>query len=191
MMLSTPEVVRGTGSLVSHRDLQQRYGSYRRAQAARLVRLLPREAIRPLYRRAREMDPGRPEELEDPLSLLVRYCETILPLPPFEVWRDDLERNPEAHLKDLDQSAAAPTASAPSTLEVRQLRFEGRPWRANLRSFRDQGVWRGFISFEAEPGTRVHRTTAIFCESDLTELRERFLSFTPATLEAFLRSSLP
>lgn len=189
-MLTVPDVGRTGGALVSGRDLRARYAAYRRAQAAHLMRLVPRDAIRPLYRRARErMAPG--EEVEDPLALLMRHCEEILPLPPFEVWLEDLSRSPDAHLADLNESADAPTAGAPSTLEVREVRLSGRPWRANLRSFRDRGVWRGFIAFESEGAAGSHRTTTIFCENDLAELRERFLSFSSATLEAFLRSSLP
>lgn len=190
MVLPTPDhATPGSSVLESPRDLHERYAAYRRAQASGLVRLLPQDAIRPLYRRAREaMGPG---DAEDPLSLLVRYCERVLPLPPFDVWREDLALNPEAHLEDLDRSASAPTAGAPSTVEVRELHHAGRPWRAKLRSFRDQGVWRGFIAFESEPGMPAHRTTTIFCESGLSELRDRFLSFSSATLEAFLRSALP
>jgi len=189
MIFAVPDVSRSIGTQVSSRDLRERYAAYRRTQAAGLLRMLPQEAIRPLYRKAREV--VGPGDSEDPLSLLVRYCERILPLPPFDVWMHDLDRNPDAHLRDLDGSAAAPTVNAPSTVEVREVSYQGRRWRASLRSFRDQGVWRGFIAFDSERGTGVHRTTEIFCESDLTKLRERFVSFSPATLEAFLRSSLP
>ncbi len=35
------------------------------------------------------------------------------------------------------------------------------------------------------------RTGDIFCEEELQDLRDRFLSFTSATLTAFLRSILP
>lgn len=151
--------------------------------------MLPREAIRPLYREACEA--VRTRGTDDPLSVLTRYCETLLPLPPFETWLQDLRVHPDAYLKDLEESLEAPTADAPSTVEVRSLSSGGRRWRAALRSFRDQGTWRGFIAFQAEGGDRLHRTATIFCEQDPTELRERFLSFAPATLEAFLRSSLP
>ncbi len=189
MIFSTSEVARSTGTEVSPLDLRERYAAYRKTQAAALVRMLAQDAIRPLYRKAREaVGPG---DSEDPLSLLVSYCEQILPLPPFDVWRRDLAQNPDAHLRDLDGSAAAPTVSAPSTVEVREVSYQGRRWRANLRSFRDQGVWRGFIAFDSEHGSGVYRTTEIFCESELTRLRERFISFSSATLEAFLRSSLP
>lgn len=180
---------------VGETELRHRYGSYRRRQAARLVQLLPREAVRPLYRRARD-EARRADALDDageadPLALLVRYCERLLPLPPFDVWRDDLRLHPDGHFADLEESADGPTSDAPSTMEVRPLDYYGRPWLAHLRTFREAGLWRGYISFEEESSGRVHRTAAVFCESDPGELRERFRSFEHAALEAFLRSALP
>lgn len=188
-MLVTHEPAHPSGELTEGRELERRYEAYRRAQAGRLVRMLPREAIRPLYRKACAAvgDPGS----GDPLALLVRYCEDLLPLPPYEVWRTDVELHPAAYLADLDESVEAPTVDAPSTVVDREMNVRGRSWRASLRSFRDEGVWRGFIAFESDGDPLIHRTGTIFCESDPTELRERFLSFEPATLEAFLRSSLP
>ncbi len=188
-MLGPQDSVGVLGDLPARSELLQRYRAYRRAQASSLVRMLPREAIRPLYRRARESLRVRPAD--DPLAVLTRYCETLLPLPPYETWLRDLRAHPDAHLRDLEESVEAPTADAPSTVEVRALSAGGRRWRASLHSFRDQGAWRGFIAFQEEGVTRRHRTAAIFCEEDPAELRERFLSFAPATLEAFLRSSLP
>jgi len=189
--------VRGIDPLqhVTDVELRQRYEAYCRRQASRLVQMVPREAVRPLYRRARD-EARRADALADggetdPLALLVGYCRSLLPLPPFEVWREDLRVHPEGHFGDLDESADAPTADAPSTLEVRTLEVHGRPWLAHLRSFRQAGLWRGYISFEERISGRVHRTAAVFCESDAGELRERFLSFEPAALEAFLRSALP
>jgi hypothetical protein len=177
-------------------DLRVSYASYRRRHASRLLHILPREAVRPLYRRARSAameagDVSVETPTDDPLALLVEYCERLLPLPPFEVWRDDLLRNPDAHLSDLDESAEGPTADAPSTMEVRALTYAGSRWVARLRSFREGGLWRGYIAFEDEGRERVHRTTTVFCESDPGELRRRFLAFEPAALEAFLRSALP
>lgn len=180
---------------VSEAELRSRYEAYRRRQASRLVQMLPREAVRPLYRRARD-EARRADALADggegdPLALLVRYCERLLPLPPFDVWREDLGAHPEGHFADLEESADVPTAAAPSTMEVRALEVAGRPWLAHLRSFREAGLWRGYISFEEEGSGRAHRTAAVFCEPDAGELRERFLSFEHAALEAFLRSALP
>lgn len=180
---------------VAESEFRERYERYCRRQASRLVQLLPREAVRPLYRRARD-EARRADVLADggeadPLALLVRYCRALLPLPPFEVWREDLLANPEGHFDDLEESADAPTADAPSTLGVRSLQVQGRAWLAHLRSFRETGLWRGYISFEEEGSGRVHRTAAVFCESDARELRDRFLSFEHQALEAFLRSALP
>ena len=71
------------------------------------------------------------------------------------------------------------------------LRLDWRPWLARLRTFREAGLWRGYISFEEEVSGRVHRTATVFCESRADELRERFVSVEQTTLEAFLRSALP
>lgn len=171
-------------------DLRLRYESYRRRQASRLVRILPREAVRPLYRKAREaLAAGVPAD--DPLALLVAYCERLLPLPTFEVWREDLARNPDAHLGDLDESPEGPTADAPSTMATRRLTCVGQTWTARLRAFRDDAFWRGYITFEEVGRGRVHRTGTVFCEDEPGELRRRFISFETPALEAFLRSSLP
>ncbi len=179
---------------VSESELHERYDAYRRRQAARLVQMLPREAVRPLYRRARD-ETARSGEAglddRDPLALLLRWCERLLPLPPFGVWLDDLRRFPDGHFADVEESAGGPTADAPSTMEVRSLEVRGKPWLARLRSFREAGLWRGYIAFEEEGSGRVHRTAAVFCEADPAELRERFLSFERPALEAFLRSALP
>lgn len=176
-------------------ELVTRYEAYRRRQAARLVQMLPRDAIRPLYRRARDEAQRSgalgPAGDDDPLALLVAFCHDLLPLPPFEVWLGDLKAHPDGHLLDLAESADGPTPDAPSTMEERVVEYHGRPWRARLRSFRDEGLWRGYIAFEEHETGRVHRTAAVFCEDDPGDLRERFLSFESTALEAFLRSALP
>ena len=171
-------------------DLLLEYQAYRKRQARGLVRLLPKEAIRPLYRRALKAGFGA-ERSSDPLATLVDYCETLLPLPPFELWCADRVASPTAHLLDLDDSAAAPTSDAPTTVEARLFDFEGTTWIAHLRSFRDGTVWRGYITFEERASRRVHRTALIFRESDPADLRDRFLEFEAGALTAFLRSALP
>jgi hypothetical protein len=148
---------------------------------------MPREAVRPLYREARK----QAGEGADPLDLLLRYCEALLPLPPFDVWYRDLVASPEAHLVDLDDSPDAPTAQTPSTVEVRSVVYQGRPWVARLKSYRDGGVWKGYIAFADEAVGRVHRTAPVFREADPVTLRDRFLSFEAVALQAFLRSALP
>ncbi len=174
---------------LAHEELWAQYRAYRRRQARALVRLLPRDAVRPLYRRA--IRGGAPALGADPLEALLACCEALLPLPPFDVWCADRALHPEAHLSDLDDSAEAPTADAPATVESRALDIEGRPWIAHLRSFRDGAAWRGFIAFEDVRSRVVHRTAVIFREWASADVRERFLSFEPASLAAFLRSALP
>jgi hypothetical protein len=176
-------------------ELAVRYESYRLRQAIRLVQMLPRGAVRPLYRLARleaeESEEGVAGGVDDPLGLLVRYCEHLLPLPPFEIWRDDLLTNPRAHVDDLEDSAVGPTAAEPTTLDERTFLFGGRAWKASLRSYRDAELWRAFISFEGPSTTAPHRTAPLFCERELWALLERFASFETAALQAFLRSALP
>lgn len=187
--MATPDLGVGTRS-PSLEDLEARYAAYRRRQARGLIRLLPREAIRPLYRRAL----GHDEvvgPVADPLEALLRFCERLLPLPPFEVWLEDVREHATAHLRDLDDSADVPTADAPTTVEARRFAFEGSPWVAHLRSFREGQTWRGYIAFENEQADHVHRTALIFSESDPVDVRERFLDFDLAALQAFLRSTLP
>jgi hypothetical protein len=171
-------------------ELLDQYHAYRKRQARGLVRMLPREAIRPLYRRARAAGHGA-DRASDPLAALVDYCETLLPLPPFERWCEDLAASPAAHLHDLDDSAAAPTAEAPTTVDARTFELDGTPWIAYLRSFRDGSAWRGYIAFENRRSSRVHHTALIFRENDPADLRDRFLDFEAVALAAFLRSALP
>ena len=173
-------------------ELRAQYQAYRTRHARRLVRMLSRTAIRPLYRLAAE----REEQVSgaaqaDPMAALVRFCEELLPLPPFEVWVEDVTLHPVRHLHDLDDSADVPTARDPATMEARLFEYGEDPWVAHLRSFRDGAAWRGYIAFEERRTGELHRTALVFRESDPADLRERFLSFETAALEAFLRSALP
>lgn len=190
-MLTQPEVGRAREAVAPSRDeLLGRYRAYRRRQARGLLGMLPRDAVRPLYRRA--MAAGLEEgDGSDPMRTLLAFCERLLPLPPFDVWHDDVRRSPEAHLSDVDDAADAPTADAPVTVETREFLVGARPWAAHLRSFRDGDVWRGFIAFEDGASKRLHRTALIFRESDPVDVRERFMSFGDSALGAFLRSALP
>lgn len=174
----------------AHVELEGQYAAYRRRQARGLIRLLPREAVRPLYRRSLELGFGDADP-SDPVEALLLYCERLLPLPPFETWLEDLRLNATAHLEDLDDSAEAPTAEAPTTVEARVFPYEGDPWVARLRSYRDGPAWRGYIAFENTDANEVHRTAIIFREMDPVDVRERFLAFDHAALQAFLRSALP
>lgn len=170
-------------------DELARYDEYRTQQARALVNLMPREAVRPLYRRA--VREGHIVPDKDPLAALVGYCRSILPLPTFEVWQADVARNPEAHLESPDSFRTTPTAAAPATLEARAMTRHRSAWTARLKGFREDGAWRGFIAFEDGESGRVHHTALIFCEADPLELRDRFLGFENGTLEAFLRSTCP
>jgi hypothetical protein len=171
-------------------ELEAQYAAYRRRQARGLVRLLPREAVRPLYRCAVE-DSEVGVASADPLGALLQYCERILPLPPFETWCEDIRLHATAHLRDLDDSADAPTADAPASVVARRFEFDDAAWIATLRSFREGTTWRGYIAFEHAGSHDVHRTTLIFREEDPVGLRQRFLDFDTRALQAFLRSALP
>lgn len=113
-------------------ELREAYAEYRERQARQLVTLLPREAIRPLYRLALE-DPALETVPDDPLSQLAAVCATLLPLPPFEVWVGDVLSHPEAYLAELDRVPDAPSATAPATLESRRLPRDDGRWIARLR----------------------------------------------------------
>lgn len=192
MATQTVPRVSGDTPLVTEDELRARYAAYRKRHATRLVRMLARDAIRPLYRRARfEAVRDGGQVADDPLAVLVGFCESLLPLPPFEVWRSDFARNPSAHFADLEDSLDDPTPEAPSTMESRDVDLGGDPWTAHLRAFREGGFWRAFIAFEESGTGRVQRTAAVFYERDASELRDRFLSFEPVALQAFLRSALP
>jgi hypothetical protein len=178
------------GSQLARETLLLEYRAYRKRQARDLVGLLPKEAVRPLYRRAVRAGHGE-RQSTDPLATLVDYCETLLPLPPFERWCEDRAASPAAYLRELDDSASPPTAEAPTTVETRRFDVGGTPWMAHLRSFRDGDAWRGYIAFEEQASKNVHRTALIFRESDPADLRDRFLDFEAVALAAFLRSALP
>jgi hypothetical protein len=170
-------------------QLRGRYRAYRRRQARKLVGMLPTDAVRPLLRAAFAV---RSEgEDGDGLEALVRFCEELLPLPPFEVWLEDSTVHPEAHLADLDDSADVPSAEAPATMDARPFVYMREPWIAHLRGFRDGHAWRGYIAFEQRSTRQVHRTSLIFREADPADLCARFSGFRNTALEAFLRSSLP
>ena len=186
----TPAGLEPDSSAAPAGELEVQYAAYRRRQARGLVRMLPREAVRPLYRRALSQGFGA-EAADDPLGALLSYCERLLPLPPFETWREDVHRHATAHLQDLDDSADAPTADAPTTVTTRRFALDGGRWVAHLRSYREGDTWKGYIAFEEEDAERVHRTTLIFRESDPVHVRDRFLDFDLASLQAFLRSALP
>ena len=172
--------------------LKSRYRDYRTRQAQFLVSFLPHEAIRPLYARARAWagESGVPVG-KDPLATLLLFLQDLLPLPPFEIWLKDRSENLEAHLEEEFTSPPAHRrVSPPVTVESRAVRLGDSHWRASLNLFRRDEVWRGFISFRPVGDGPGVRTADIFREEDPEEIRRRFLSFQPHTLQAFLRSVL-
>lgn len=183
-----PSTLPGAGE-----GLRQLYESYRRREASALLSLLPREAVRPLYRLARERrvaEGGAPTD--DPVALLVDYVEReLLPLPPFPVWLMDFQAHRAAHLEGIDAAPAGPDPAAPVAVEVRSLRHADVDWYAALHLFRRGGVWWGFIHFTAAGDPSGVRTADIFREEEPETIRERFQSFGFDALRAFLRSSLP
>lgn len=173
-------------------ELDARYRAYRRRQAARLLQLMPREAVRPLYRRALAARPDADGPFEgDSLALLVAFCEDLLPLPSREAWARDLQAHPEAHLRDLEETVHGPTADAPATLETRSLVSGGASWEVSLRGFHEPAGWRGFLAFRRTDADAAFRTAVVFQEAHPLGLRDRFRSFEPSALEAFLRSARP
>ena len=174
--------------------LRRRYEAYCRRQSLRLLSLIPREAIRPLYREAREealagSAPG--ESVGDPLEVLLGFCGRLLPLPPFAEWLQDTQAHPAAHLDDEGLAFDSPRSGGPVTVEVRPLDARGAQWYAALDVRADGGVWRGRITFRSREGGTTHRTGDVFSEPEAESVRSRFLEFDDPTLEAFLRSSLP
>lgn len=172
--------------------LRERYEQYRRRQAARLVTLLPRDAIRPLYREARARALRRGTfDPQDPVRALMELCLEVLPLPPFQRWHQDLEQNPVAHLEDEAPAGQPRGQPRPTLADTRTLTAVGCLWYASLHLYADDDGWRGFVAFHSPERSGAHRTADIFHESSPADVRERFRSFEPQTLEAFLRSVLP
>ena len=163
------------------------YREYRRSQVMQLLALVPKGAIRPLYRQAHAWAVREGlDEPKDPLAALVAFCDHLMPLPPRDIWEADFLAHPDAY---LGPSAKLEVAEPFMVMEC-HLEYRGRPWRAALEAFTLDGNWRGYIRFSEEGGHSV-RTADIFCEAELNDLRNRFSGLDPASLSAFLRSVLP
>ncbi|MDX1632869.1 MAG: hypothetical protein R3234_13445 [Thermoanaerobaculia bacterium] len=172
-------------------SLRRLYRGYRRRQAEALVRVLPRDAVRPLYRRAREWAvANRAHEGKDPLATLVAFCEELLPLPPYPVWLADFRSHRDGHLEEI-QAAPGPVQKEPVEVDIRRLRAAEERWYASLNLFLGEDVWRGFVAFRREGRPESVRTTDIFRGESAREIRKRFREFDEETLRAFLRSTLP
>ena len=194
------------GSTPGDSALRRRYADYCRRQAVGLIEVIPRDGVRPLYCHAREWAVKHGvHERKDPMTTLHRYCRELLPLPSFDVWLVDYETNRLAHLKEAAPYPHAGEPSEPVGVERREMGHGLERWEASLEVFRDGELWRGYIRFQPEGNDAEVsrsdeqirlakgrlRTGDIFCEDELQDLRDRFLSFTSATLSAFLRSILP
>ncbi len=183
---------RAPGSQRTETGLRRQYQDYCQRQAAGLLRLIPQDAIRPLYRTARAWAAARGlHENKDPMATLVRYCRALLPLPPFERWLEDYEQHRIAHLRYVSEGPLHSRAVEPVVVDAREVRMDGQTWTASLSLFPDGDVWRGFIGFDREPFGIGVRTANVFCEEDPKNIRDRFTDLTFHTLQAFLRSTLP
>ncbi len=192
-MLTSRPLQRGQPSgPAPHRSvLRGIYEAYCLRQASQLLSLVPREAVRGLYGDARAWAiEGGVHEQKDPMATLVAYCRKLLPLPPFELWLEDYDVHRLVYMHELAGIPDVPPDPAPVAVELRSIRHEGVEWFAMLHVVHDRELWRGHISFHTDAGDTTARTAEIFCEESLTELRDRFRTFTSASLSAFLRSTL-
>ena len=168
-----------------------RFEEYCRQQVTLLLEIIPREAVRPLYRRARIWATQRGlHETKDPMSTLRGFCREILPLPPLEVWLADCDHpvaNPGAGVK----SATFADPMKPIAVDFRRIEHDSEPWHGTLEVYRGGDAWRGLIRFQRDGEGDFFRTGEIFREDDLQDLRNRFRSFNVSTMSAFLRSTLP
>ncbi len=203
-MIVTPEFARldGRGAppdpvdrTVSPSDagaLKGRYVEYCRHQVTLLLQIMPREAVRPLYRRAKIWATERGlHETKDPMSTLRTFCREVLPLPPFEAWLLDHEDHLVAHAAAGVEWARLAEPMEPIAVDVRRMEHEAEPWHGTLEVYRGGDAWRGLIRFQRDGEEDHFHTGEIFCEDDLQDLRNRFNSFTASTMSAFLRSTLP
>ena len=169
-----------------------RYEEYCRQQVTLLLEIIPREAVRPLYHRARIWATERGlHDTKDPMSTLRVFCREVLPLPPFEVWRLDYENHRVAHAGGRVEWVLLAEPMDPIAVDVRRMEHEAEPWHGTLEVYRGGDAWRGLIRFQREGEEGQFRTGEIFCEDDLQDLRTRFNSFTASTMSALLRSTLP
>lgn len=160
-----------------------------------LLHLIPREGIRPLYAEAREW--ARREGVHDggtPMDSLLRYLLATLPLPPFEVWQEDVRRNGFEYAIRACSAPDAEERAREVTVDSRTFRHYRRPWSAGLHVYRDGRGWRGYISFapidDRTPSGPV-RTANIFVDTDPAAIRNRFRSYRENMLTGLLRSALP
>jgi hypothetical protein len=180
------------GGSPSNVALKGHYQEYCRQQVSLLLEIIPREAVRPLYRRARIWATRQGlHESKDPMATLRAFCRDVLPLPPFEIWLSDYGAQGVSDVGPELGSSSWAEPMEPVAVEVRRMEHEAEPWHGTLEVYRGGDGWRGFIRFQRDGEERHFRTGEIFCEDNLQDLRNRFISFTAPTLSAFLRSTLP
>jgi hypothetical protein len=125
---------------------------------------------------------------------MARICEFVmrsLPLPPFHVWYQDVCRHPEAHWDEAWMVDARPGSSTPLALTSRTETLAGVAWTVEVSAHQAGDVWRGHLSFQRAEGAERFRTGEIFREVSIQSLLDRFAELDRASLEAFLRSTLP
>lgn len=172
--------------------LKGHYEEYCRQQVTLLLEIIPREAVRSLYRRARIWATERGlHETKDPMSTLRLFCRDLLPLPPFEVWLSDGETLRAAHESAGLGFAPVNEPMEPIAVEFRQVKHEAESWHGTLEVYRGGDAWRGLIRFQRDGEDGHFRTGEIFREDNVQDLRNRFISFSAPTMSAFLRSTLP
>ncbi|MDT8341963.1 MAG: hypothetical protein RQ751_10665 [Longimicrobiales bacterium] len=206
---STGAPIRRTREIHSP-TLRERYAAYRRAQGRELLNVIPREGVRSLLRHLRASGDASVDAARGPtpragraeasveadggalLEWLAARCEALLPLPPFEVWVRDFQGGREEYASEPGPPLApsAPDGS-PVAVEVRSLRHAGEAWVAALAVRPAAERWVGHIRFHREGDPGAVTTGEIFREDSPVQVRERFRSFDPHTLSAFLRSALP
>lgn len=178
--------------------LRARYEAYCHRQILRLLALMPRNAVRSIYRRARQdllesrAGAGFEGGSKDPMEALVSFCRRTLPLPPFEVWCEDVRLHPAAHVDDGDSPNGDAGSDSMVHLALRLLDLGDDRWTASLDARPDGGWWRGRVAFRhSADDDRVYHTGEIFREASAEGVRARFMEFDQRTLKAFLRSVTP
>jgi len=176
-------------------ELRRRYEAYCRRQAALLLRLVPEGGAAGLHRRASECEG---DGQTDAFSRLTTYCRELLPLPPFDAWRDDFLAHPARHL-DAARPWERPDEPGPSALAARPFDVRGKRWSAWLVVRAHTDGWTGWLVFtpgdpesiDSLPSTPSGCTGEIFREASAEGVVDRFVAFDDETLRAFLRSALP
>jgi len=159
------------------------------------LHLIPREGIRPLYAEARAW--ARREGIHngrDPMDSLLRYLLRTLPLPPFEVWQNDVRTRRFEYAVRACSAPDAEERAQEVSVDSRTFHHYRRPWSAGLHVYRDGRGWRGFISFAPtgrDNAQAAVRTANIFVDSDPIAIRKRFRSYRETMLTGLLRSALP